>query len=140
MSASSSIGNASSPATAIIDRYWPANHLACTSGLAVALIKLPTLPVTQTAAFVTHTVTPRMTNSPAACAALPARLPAAPQTKSTPGRSHGFGMTPAEAGGTEQPPTTPTETTAARGAAVRRNEKLRHRTRELPEARDLREE
>ena len=97
ISASRSIGRASKPATAIIERYWPANHSACTSGLAVASMRPPTLPVTQTAAFVTQDVTPRITKSPAACAALPARSPAALQTKSTPGRSQGFGIDAAEA-------------------------------------------
>ena len=71
MTASISIRSASAPATATIVLYSPWNHLALRSGLVVFSISSPTLPVTQTAASVTHTVTPRMTKSPAAEAAVP---------------------------------------------------------------------
>src|SRR3954471_1325671 len=140
ISARRSIGRASKPATAIIERYWPANHSARTSGLAVASMRPPTLPVTQTAAFVTQDVTPRITKSPAACAALPARSPAALQTKSTPGRSQGFGIDAAEAGAAAGPAARSAISAVARVAAATRNERLRHRTRELPKARDRREQ
>ena len=51
----------------------------------------PTLPVTQTAAFVTQAVTPRMTNSPASAATLVTAPATASQTLPTTGRSHGLG-------------------------------------------------
>src|SRR4051812_11418569 len=103
-------------------------------------MRLPTLPVTQTAALVTHEVTPRMTKSPAACAALPARSPAVLQTKSTPGRSHGFGIEAARAGVVPGPTATTVDRTAASVAAATRIDRLRLGMREDGEARDLGEE
>src|SRR6478672_11446785 len=91
ITASISIRSASPPATASIAPYWLWNQLAVRSGLVVLSMRSPTLPVTQTAASVTHSVTPRMTNSPVAEATLLAALPTAPQTLVTTGRSHGFG-------------------------------------------------
>src|SRR6266511_1433822 len=91
MTASISISSASAPATSTIAPYWPSNQPAVRSGLAVLSISPPTFPVTQTAASVTQAVTPRITNSPAA----PATVPAAPETTSqtlpTIGSWHGFG-------------------------------------------------
>src|SRR6184192_2881825 len=103
-------------------------------------MRLPTLPVTQTAAFVTHEVTPRMTKSPAACAALPAKSPAALQTKSTPGRSHGFGIEAARAGIVVGPAVTAAARKAASAAAASRRDRLRHCMREGGVAGDLGEE
>src|SRR5436190_2177165 len=103
-------------------------------------MRLPTLPVTQTAALVTHEVTPRMTKSPAACAALPARSPAALQTKSTPGRSHGLGIEAARAGPVPGPTATTVDRTAARVAAAMRIDRLWLCMREGGEAGDLGEE
>src|SRR6516165_10675641 len=91
ITASISMRRASAPATASMAPYSPWNQLAVRSGLVVLLTRSPTLPVTQTAASVTHSVTPRMTNSPVAEATLLAALPTAPQTLLTTGRSHGFG-------------------------------------------------
>src|SRR5262245_48103801 len=92
-----SIGSARRPATPSMAWYWRTNQPASTSGLAVASINSPTLPVTQTAAFVTHTVTPRITKSPAALATPPATAPTASQTYPGPGRSHGLGIGPSPA-------------------------------------------
>ena len=65
----------------------------------------PTLPVTQTAASVTHSVTPRMTKSPVADATLLAALPTASQTLLTTGRSHGFGSAACSARAVRRPRT-----------------------------------
>src|SRR5262249_24271189 len=86
-----SIRRARAAATVSMAPYSPWNQLAVRSGLVVLLTRSPTLPVTQTAASVTHSVTPRMTNSPVAEATLLAAFPTAPQTLLTTGRSHGFG-------------------------------------------------
>src|ERR671933_339123 len=92
ITASMSIRSAKAPATATIAPYWPSNQLAERSGVVVFSTRSPTLPVTHTAASVTHAVTPRMTNSPAAPAAAPATPPTTSHTLPTSGTSHGVGM------------------------------------------------
>src|SRR3954453_21669059 len=89
--------SASAPATATIAPYWPSNHGAVRLGVVVPSTRSPTLPVTQTAAFVTHTVTPRMTNSPASDATLPTGPVTASQTFPTTGSWQGSGTGPTSA-------------------------------------------
>src|SRR6266540_448127 len=96
ITASINISSASAPATATMAPYWPSNQLALRSGLLVRSMSSPTLPATQTAAFVTQAVTPRMTNSPASEATLVTAPATASHTLPTTGRSHGVG--------TENPP------------------------------------
>src|SRR6266545_4972134 len=92
-----SISSASAPATASIAPYWPSNQLAVRLGLVVFSTRSPTLPVTQTAAFVTHTVTPRITKSPASDATLPTAPVTASQTFPTTGNWQGSGIGPTSA-------------------------------------------
>src|SRR6478672_9391090 len=124
ITASISIRSASPPATASIAPYWLWNQLAVRSGLVVLLTRSPTLPVTHTAASVTHSVTPRMTNSPVAEATLLAALPTAPQTLLTTGRSHGFGSPAcsATAGGVHGPTSSSAHRSGASAACVARTD------------------
>src|SRR5581483_3525839 len=77
---------------ATIVPYWPSNQPALRSGLAVWSMSSPTLPVTQTAAFVTQAVTPRMTKSPASCATRVTAAETASQTLPTIGSWQGLGI------------------------------------------------
>src|SRR5215210_6884169 len=105
-----SIRSASAPATASMAPYWPSNQLAVRLGLVVFSTRSPTFPVTQTAASVTHTVTPRMTNSPASDATVPTAPVTASQTFPATGNWQGSGMgigpTSACAGAVNGPATT----------------------------------
>src|SRR5438477_10647820 len=92
MTASISIRSANAPATASMAPYSPWNQLAVRSGLVVPLTTAPTFPVTHTAASVTHSVTPRITYSPAADAAPLTALATASQTLPTTGSWHGLGI------------------------------------------------
>src|SRR5262249_51933117 len=126
MTARTSISSASAPATSTIAAYWPWNHPAVRSGLAVLSISSPTLPVTHTAASVTQAVTPRITNSPAA----PATLPAAPETTSQTlprmGSWHGFGMGgSARADGASGPARTTVQMSSASAALTPRSNAAR---------------
>src|SRR6266542_2817872 len=139
MTASISISSASAPATSTIAPYWPSNQPAVRSGLAVLSISPPTFPVTQTAASVTQAVTPRITNSPAA----PATVPAAPETTSqtlpTIGSWHGFGgVGRARAGVASGPASTIVQRSSASAALAPRTCRLRsaHAILELAEGWD----
>src|SRR6266511_3017099 len=133
MTASISISSASAPATSTIAPYWPSNQPAVRSGLAVLSISPPTFPVTQTAASVTQAVTPRITNSPAA----PATVPAAPETTSqtlpTIGSWHGFGTGgSARAGAASGPARTTVQMSSASAALAPRSRGVRS-ARAIPE-------
>src|SRR3990170_5699200 len=127
MTASMSISSARAPATASMAPYWSSNQLAVRSGLVVCSISSPTLPVTQTAAFVTQAVTPRMTNSPASAATLVTAPETASQTFPTTGSWHGSGMGPiwAWAGAVKGPASTTVQRRSASVALIQRNNRAR---------------
>src|SRR5262245_35238091 len=89
----------------------------------------PTLPVTQTAASVTHEVTPRITKSAVACAAPFTALPTTEQIMSAPGMSHGVGIgpMPARAGGASGARLTDATSAATRVALRSRSDSVRSR-------------
>src|SRR5688500_8223247 len=106
-------------------------------------MKSPTFPVTHTAAFVTHTVTPRMTKSAAAPATSPARSPATSQTRLVPGKSHGFGtlgICACAVGAWAAKENAATSSAHARRSHAASRMLLRQLTFELLELRDGREE
>src|SRR5262245_58354198 len=107
MTASISIRAARAPATATIVLYSPSNQRAPRFGLVVFSTRVPTWPVTHTAASVTHTVTPRITKSLAADAAVPTAPVTASQTFPTTGSWHGSArvVTPARPGVANGPAT-----------------------------------
>src|SRR5882762_5086614 len=92
-----SIRSASVPATATMAPYWPSNQLAVRSGLVVLSTRSPTLPVTHRAAFDTHAVTPRMSNSLASEATLPPAPVPVSQSFPTTGNWQGSGIGPVSA-------------------------------------------
>src|SRR3954462_7956105 len=142
ITASISIRSANAPATATMAPYCPSNQLAVRSGLVVPSTRSPTLPVTHTAAFVTHTVPPRMTNSPASEATLPTAPVTAsqtfPATGSWQGSGIGIGPTSARAGVVNGPARTTVQRNSVSDALSQRTEGPRSRlsTLELLEARD----
>ena len=143
MTASISISRARRPATLIMVWYSPWNQPAVRSGLVVVLTRSPTLPVTQTAAFVTQVVTPRMTKSPAAPAALLTALETASQTLPTTGSWQGSArIGSARAGAVNGPASAARQRRSANAAVSRRSDGawLGLDTGELLEAGDAREQ
>src|SRR3954447_13427927 len=142
ITASMSIRSANAPATATMAPYCPSNQLAVRLGLVVPSTRSPTLPVTHTAAFVTHTVTPRMTNSPASEATVPTAPVTAsqtfPATGSWQGSGTGIGPTSARAGAVNGPATTTVQRNSVSDELSQRSNAPRSRlsTLELLEARN----
>src|SRR5437868_11156377 len=136
ITASISIRSASAPATASMAPYSPWNQLAVRSGLVVPLTTSPTFPVTHTAASVTHSVTPRITNSPAADAAPLTALVTASQTLPTTGSWHGLGIDTGSAcaGAASGPISVDAQRRSARAAPAQRKDTdcSRHCTTETP--------